>query len=165
MNKNPNRLSKFYRSIFIGLSLVCFSGSTSYSMESVDQSAPAPFSSRSFEIGVVGGWPVIAGITLGYWGNSIPLVVRVSSGFGTQVDLGVGIPVLGGTKKLFLGVSGGVFGYAISSSSLNFLLLSLGPTVGIHTDGFFAMAGPSMHWAGNARQLAVQVQVGYSFIL
>ncbi len=79
--------------------------------EEISQKVTQPAPGKSFlELAAVGGFPVGAGISLGYWGsNSVPIVVRTSAGFGVGLDLGVKV-WHDENKAAFVAASAGVFG-------------------------------------------------------
>ncbi len=122
-----------------------------------DQTASASY--PKFEAGVAAGFPG-NGLLVGYWGGEqFPIVARIALGLGSQLDLGLELPISSRpSKRLFIGGSAGVIGYF---GVMKETLYSLGPIVSLHLDAFFIQAGPSFYF-GKSDQFAAQGMIGYS---
>ncbi|MBY0372084.1 hypothetical protein K2X33_15480 [bacterium] len=99
---------------------------------------------RNIEVGISAGYPVGAGMLIGYWGKpEFPLVARLSTGVGTMLDLGWGLT--SEDLDAYVGVSGGLIGYlGVYSKNQTFL----GPTVGLRWKVFTISVGPSVMFVG-----------------
>jgi hypothetical protein len=116
------------------------------------------FDRVQFEVGAAAGFPTILGIQLGVWGSrDIPFLVRVSSGVGSQVDLGVHLPVSGSRpdSRLILAASGGIIGYTFGNSSV---LAETGISAGMRLGNFTFQAGPAVYFGGGMQSAHLGAQ-------
>lgn len=106
--------------LFLVLATACFA-------EAPDDGSYA--SDHFVEVGGVAGWPVGVGFVVGYWGpvKKLPLVLRFSTGFGSNFEAGWGFANNRGLRA-FVGASAGMIGYL---SLLERQYYSAGPVVGL----------------------------------
>lgn len=116
---------------------------------------------RRVEIGVVAGYPVGAGMTVGYWGrDDFPLVARLSMGVGTTLDVGWGFSKAEGELRAYVGGTIGAFGYLGVLSETHWFL---GPSVGMRWNNIFFALGPTIRFrASQSADLIAMGQIGFS---
>ncbi len=112
-------------------------------------------SDQFVEVGGSAGWPVGVGLVVGYWGpvKRFPLVARLSTGFGSNLEVGWGFSNNHGLRA-FVGVSAGMIGYL---SLFEREYYSAGPVVGLRfseafwdgTDITFTL-GPAAAWTSKS---------------
>ena len=116
---------------------------------------------RQVEIGAVVGYPVMAGLTVGYWGpTDMPVVARLSTGVGTTLDLGWGFSKDDEEVRAYIGLTGGVYGYLGVLPQTQWFL---GPSVGMRWRKLFVALGPSIRFeSGLDARLIAMGQLGFS---
>jgi hypothetical protein len=113
------------------------------------------------EIGAVVGYPVLAGLTVGYWGSgSLPIVARFSTGVGSTLDIGWGFSKNEDDIRAYIGATVGVFGYLGILSQTQWFI---GPSVGIRWNSIFVGLGPTVRFEnGSYARLLAMGQLGFS---
>lgn len=114
-----------------------------------EPSAPrgVEFSERRTEIGVVGGYPVGGGLTVGYWGpKEFPIVARFSTGVGTTLDLGWAFTREDEEIHAYIGATAGMIGYL---GVLPQLQTMVGPSIGMRWRWLFLGLGPMVRFEFN----------------